>query len=398
MSKRKNYSNKDKKEKEVIEKVNAEIIENPEPEVNQVIEEIVIEPEEKKIFCKYAIPIYANTDETDHAFMSFLCRDSDDNLFILNKAYNAPNEEDKLAYECLPFAEYETDHISRKLEYKWLISYLPRYTTTLNFFVDDDFRKNENPKVYINGIKRGESEKTKIEMNLDIFASLLFLDTYPASDCESDHDLDLATINGALDHPDPCKFFVVDNLEILSIVEAKVEPEKPTFMDKIKSIFSKEEEVPNTNIAMVLKLESSSGDEKETLQLLISFDIGVELNKEKFRGKTVSNIEKEYFVDKDQYVSTLMVPDTKLHGVDKTYMVIRAVNKDKNSIIILLDTIQQQSINNKINGYWKSYFGVNFLQLICNKCLRVWTTLRQMFSRFLTDKKYLYKEKGADPC
>lgn len=314
----------------------------------------VPDPEkDNTITCINIAPVYSkiverkDKDNEKIAIMYYLCIDSFGQLFTINKAFNINSEEEQLDFECLPFAEFDTDHFTRKIQNRWLSIHLPRYTSDLKFYIDDI----NNPCVYIYGIKANDGNKFKIILKNDVFASLLFLDDYPLNDgVESDHDLDFAISNGAV----PCKyepdFFIVDDLDIISMADATIRPTPSNIIEKIKNKFSRYELV-STNIALITKLYSFSKDNKESIQLLTPFDVGVVYDDSKYKGTTVDNIEDGYFVDGDQYVSNLIVIDARIYGIDKSYMIIRATNKNKQPKIILFDDNMKNILNNKINEY-----------------------------------------------
>lgn len=334
-------------------------VDNIELEVDSTDNNVVIDLD-PEIYCSHAFPIYTHIIKAENSniiAMSYLCRDGDDNLFILNRAYTVPEdaEEDILAFECLPFAEYETDHITRKLQFKWLNNYLPHYTTNMKFYVDPYFTKNNSSAVYTYAVDSKDNKKIKVTMPLEVYVSILFLDKYAETDCDSDHDLDLAIVNGAIDHTEDASFFIVDDVDIVSMIDATVQKEESSnILEKIKSKFTSKEELVqnNTNVAMVLKISRTNSEgNKETVQLLSAFDIGKTFDKSKFKGKTVDNIQDEYFKDGDQYSSTLIISEAKLYGVDKTYMVIRGVNNNKKSYIFLFDTLVIEDIKNKMDKF-----------------------------------------------
>ena len=306
--------------------------------------------EERVIICKNIIPFNSSIIESKTengptvAVISYICKDDRDELFVINRAYNINGEEQKLAFECLPFAEFDTDYISRKIEVKWLNSSLPHYTTNFQFYMDEN-----NNSIYTYAIKSSDRKKYKINISNEIFMSILYIDKHPIVDDDNDHDLSLAVLNGAKTFNKDSEFYIVNRADVIAIADATYREAPETFIDKIKAKFAKEELV-STNVAVKLQLFNYAKPD-ESLQLLAPFDVGVVFDDAKFKGKTIDNLEENYFEDRDQYISNLIVMDAKIYGIDKSYMIIRAINKNKESKIFLIDNVVKEQINNKINEY-----------------------------------------------
>ena len=320
-----------------------------------------IKPDEDILLCKGAVPLYVSIVEKKDdkgevvdtiAVTTYLCKGDKEPLFVMNRVYSCKDELERASFECLPYAQYETDFVSRKIEANWIKKDLNSYTTNFQFYLPEGFEKEKSPIVYTYGIAISDKHKQKIVMNIDTFSSLLFLDKYPVTDAsDNDHDLATAVVNSANIKDVNTELFVPTDLKILSIADATIQDEPLGFIEKLKAKFSKYEKV-STNIAAVVKFEKplTNGD-KEYNTLLMGLDIGVVFDNDKFKGKTIEDIENSYFTDIDEYVSSFMIPDTKIYGIDKEYTVIRATNKNKDIKVFLLDKSISEEINNKINDF-----------------------------------------------
>ena len=170
-------------------------------------------------------------------------------------------------------------------------------------------------------------------------------------DSDNEHDLSLAISNSAkpLEPEKDAKFYKINKIEILEMADATYHEEPTGFFTKLKNKFSRNELV-STDIAVKFRLYNYNNPE-ESIQLLAPFDVGVVFDDEKYKGTTLESIQENYLKDADQYVANLTVFEAKLYGVDKTYMIIRGENKNKEVKLFLIDDILKEQINTMINNY-----------------------------------------------
>lgn len=313
------------------------------------------EPEEEFILIKTATPYNATIAESNGkkvATVAYLCRDTNDKLFVLNRNFILDNEEDEDAINLLPFAaDDEFDFASRKIVTHSLNAYLDAYISDFKFTVDTGYEKDPNPLVWLMGTNLKTRTEMKIKMPADIFACIGFIDSYIFEGIINDHDLTLATVAGSKVLDTPAEFFLVDKIDsIVAMAGAEVEAPQEK---GIKGLFSKHKKIQHsTTIGVVLKLlKYISNDEKEIAFALVPFDMGVEYEASKFRGKTIDDIQSTYYGDADQYVSTLLINSIRLYGVDKEYMVIRGKTKDMKVRLFLLDASLQEELKHLIEVY-----------------------------------------------
>ena len=303
------------------------------------------------ITCKNAVPIDSSVVRKEGektqtvANVTYLCRDEFNGLFIISRVFCVNDELEELAFESLPFSSFDSDCITQKIERYWLNCHLPRYTTNFQFYSTDDYSQ-----IYTYGIRASTGKKYKIKMSNEVFMGLLYLDKYPLEDdSDNEHDLSLAILNTSKALKQDAEFYKINKVEILEMADATCQEEPTTFFDKLKNKFSRNELV-STDIAVKFRLYNYNNPE-ESIQLLAPFDVGVVFDDEKYKGTTLESIQENYLKDADQYVANLTVFEAKLYGVDKTYMIIRGENKNKEVKLFLIDDILKEQINTMINNY-----------------------------------------------
>ena len=304
------------------------------------------------------ITTYKNKNAgTYFATMNFLCTiDTDDiktypnKLAIICKNYIAKNEEDVEICEIMPFF-IDDEFISRKICDHLMFENIPRIITEFDFNVAY-LASGESDSVNFKGhllteyMIPDQKDDILMDVSLEQFASLAFIDSYIVNGDMNEYDLSLATAVGSKIPDKDSKFFVVD--DIVSIVSmCKAEKKSKNIF---KNIFNKKER--NTSIGLVFKaMRYKNANEKETVSLLTPFNLEVSLPDKKFKGDTVESLEEKYYGDADQYVSTLLVENIRLQGVDKEYMLIRGKNKNMDVYVFLLDI----SITDKLTKLIEEY-------------------------------------------
>lgn len=347
-----------------IEKVDGDIIP---PDNLQVINDIppintdenieTVEPEIPSFDCMTVTPYnIAFTESGDRTIptLFFLCKDRDGKLFLLAKNYTVNSEDELDRIKSIPFAEdKELDHVSKILMNSILRTGLDVYATNMEFSIDTTcWNKMPNPIVSLKVLNNKSKTDAIIHMSAETYSVLAFIDSYILEDIESEHDLSLATIVGSRATEGNVDFFLVDKIDsIISMAPAEV-PVPRKGLGKLIDKISPRKNVYDTSVGLVLKLNKFiSNDEKEVVSLLIPFDIGVEFDIDKFRGKTIEEIQNEYYGDADQYVCTFMINKSRILGVDKEYLVVRGKNKDKRIRIFLFDASIQEELRHLINNY-----------------------------------------------
>lgn len=311
----------------------------------------------KSITIKTATPFIINTNKSpnsgkDIATLTFLCVLEDENIITISRNYILDTEDDKDAVECIDF-HADNEFVNNKICYNFIAKYLPAYFSTFKFKVDDlsDYGNKHN-LVTLECINITDKSKTvEFRMNTEIFCSMAFIDDYIFNgEIENEHDLQLATVVSSKINND-IEFFVVEEINnIISMVSTK---KKPKGLDIIKDIFNNES---HTGIGVVFRVtrtqkNDNKEDYKETVSLLMPFDIGEELDKSKFKGDTVESLEQNYYGDADQYVGTLLIDEWHLEGVDKSYMIIRGKTKNGTTRVFLLDSAIKEDLIHKIKEY-----------------------------------------------
>ena len=353
---------------EVVNGKAIEVTDNEESEEEEVASEEVydnvygtkqFDPKEAiaaDIFIKTITPYkitFKKKDERDIAIIIFLCRDDNDNLFIIDRNIPVKNEDHLSDLECIPFAEdKDYDFVNDNICTNLLLGHLDNYVCDMKFDISKEDMKSSDP-VLKTTLTNVHTRETKVAaIGADTYAALTFIDSYIAEDIINEHDLALAVVAGSKENT-KAEFYVVDSVDkIVAMAPAVVDlKKKKNFIEKLAGIFKDDVDDHPTSVGMVLKVSRIVGTEREVVQLLTPFDIGVEFEEDKFKGNTISSIEENYYGDADQYVTTLTINSAKIEGVDKTYMIIRAKSKTGDVKLFLLDSSVQKELQDKINEY-----------------------------------------------
>lgn len=306
---------------------------------------------------KTVTPFVINSREKGNemvATITFLCINGEDELLTINRNYMLSKEEDELL-QSIPFhvgSMFSNAIICEQI----ILNNLPCYISDFKFEVEDI----HNNEVFLDCVETRKNTERRFKFNSEVYAALNFVDDYIfKEDIDNDYDLRLAIAIGSKVNEN-VEFFLVDNIE--SIVSMVSTDKAPTgFIEKIKSIFVKRE--PTTNIGLVFrvartvdkKYEENDAtiikQEKEVVSILTPFDIGVVFDSDKFKGDTIEQLQEKYYGDSDQYVSTLIVDEARLHGIDKEYMMIRGKTKDGITRIFLLDSTMRENLIHMIKSY-----------------------------------------------
>lgn len=311
------------------------------------------ENKEEYLILKTATPYNAtvmNAYGKEVGTIYFLCKDGNDKLFILMRNFILNGEEDMMTIWSLPFYhDYDEEFASGKIVNSLLNQCLDTYVTSMEFSVDNEFKKVSNPSVYLKASNVSTKEEVNIKMTADIFSCMAFIDSYVFDGVDNEHDLTLATVAGSKVLDTNIEFFVVDKIEsIVSMAPAEVHVKRKGFA----KLFGTKNKKYDTTLGIVLKVSKYiSNDEREIAHILTPFDVGVEYDESKFRGNTIDKIQSDYYGDADQYVGTLMITKVRLLGVDKEYMIIRGKTKDKRVKLFLFDSAAQQELKFLIDSY-----------------------------------------------
>lgn len=296
----------------------------------------------------FNLSIAKSAEGKEIATLAYLCKDKDSKLFIVGRNFIVDSEEDREILATIPFAEdVNADFASKIICNHMFMQNMDVYVADMNFRVDEDFAKSEDPIVHVSGIDVKTKEIINIDMTAEVFSCIAYIDSYVFEDLTNDHDLTLASVAGSKETENPSRFFVVDTLESIVAMAPAVVPK--TGIEKIKHLFSKE---TSSTVGVIAKFNRFvSKDDKETATILCPLDVGKVYPDSKFKGKTIADIENTYFTDADQYVATLIVQNIRLLGVDKEYMMIRGKTKDKKVNIFLLDSSVKEQLEYKIEEF-----------------------------------------------
>jgi hypothetical protein len=298
------------------------------------------------------------------ALMIYLCRDTSERLFMINHAMYIENDEDRERIKDLPFSD-DKDFVSSKVAVRELNTYLDRYITDMKFYLfteltPDAINSNKSNEVYFYGRRLGSpSDVYKFIIPINIYSTMSFIDSCVYNRTETEHDIALATLSSSKELSSSMSFFYATDIESIESMASADITRTYSWFERFKLRFSKEERDPVTTIGLVFKTSREEKDCKEVATILIPFDVSVEFDESKYRGKTITDIQNEFFKDSDQYVSTFSVDKSILYYRNKEkniieskeFMIIRGKTKDKMYYLFLLDSSMQNKLLEKINEY-----------------------------------------------
>lgn len=327
-------------------------------EMNNIpTDDVTSDPVEKtEINIKTITPLDITTHEDDEkklyfATLNLLATTSDDTMIIVSKNYYA-NDSLDLEFARLNPLSVEDQFCNRNITDHVLFANLPRILTELEFSVDEDYATNDNPVVSCLGRRidienpvSADDTDTKLEFTVEAYAAVAFLDDYIMNGDSNEYNLSMATCVGSKYPDEPVTFFKTDDItSIATMCRAEKKDTNP-----FKKLFHREK---NTSIGLVINCMRYKPDKSiETVSLLTTFDIGKDYPDSKFKGDTIDVIQDKYYGDADQFVSTLTVEDTRLLGVDKQFMMVRAKNKNHKVYVFLLDVSATEKITKLIEAY-----------------------------------------------
>ena len=327
-------------------------------EMNNIpTDDVTPDPVEKtEINIKTITPLDITTHEDDEkklyfATLNLLATTSDDNMIIVSKNYYA-NDSLDLEFARLNPLSVEDQFCNRNITDHVLFANLPRILTELEFSVDEDYATNENPivsclgrRIDIENPVSADHTDTKLEFTAEAYSAVTFLDDYIMDGDSNEYNLSMATCVGSKYPDEPVTFFKTDDItSIATMCRAEKKDTNP-----FKKLFHREK---NTSIGLVINCMRYKPDKSiETVSLLTTFDIGKDYPDSKFKGDTIDTIQDKYYGDADQFVSTLTIEDTRLLGVDKQFMMVRAKNKNHKVYVFLLDVSATEKITKLIEAY-----------------------------------------------
>lgn len=272
--------------------------------------------------------------------LKLLCKDISGKLIVLVRNYGLESREELEAISALPMFE-DNYFINTKIAADLLINALNTYSTEFDFTCNN--LTVDNPEIYLTGksINGGDIE-TRFYITTDIYSAINYIDYYIFASISNEHDLCLATGVG-YQAPSFSPIFIVDKIEkIVNIAPVDNKAKKKSFKKKDTS----------TAVGVIAKVSRFvSTTEREVAQVLIPLVLDKKFDKNKFKGKTMTDVMQSYCVDSDQYISTLYAPDSRILGVDKEYTMIRGENKDHNTKIFLLDASTLEELDQMIGEF-----------------------------------------------
>lgn len=321
--------------------VSPEPVESDDTATNEMIitDEVVEDQTANHITMKTSslMTIYRKEDSTI-ATVYFLCKDINDKLFVLAKNYQAETREDIKSLDNIVGSESELWY-NNKLTHRMIMNTLNCYNTDFDFGEQSDFKTNFDPYISITASKSDTNEEYNISMPSEQFACIAYIDNYIIAGKNNEHDFNIACSGMFSESIPPAQFAVVENIESIVYMTEAVK------VSKFKKIGSKE------SLAVVMKVSYFIGNERQVNYILTPWYTDKKYNKSKFKGKTIKDIENDFYKDADQYNANLKVDELRLNNIDKEYMMLHGVNKEGQVKIFLLDSSVKEELINKIEVF-----------------------------------------------
>lgn len=275
---------------------------------------------------KTATPLSINESDDNDYILELLCTNKNDDKFIINTIFQSDEDEaelDKEYLSCLPMFE-QSQFVSNVLAHKIIENSLTTYVTDFVFEYKEDELSSDIKTFYFKAYEKDSGSSCTFEVNVELYSAIRYYLSYILTKDYNLRTLASACLVGANN----------ENTEL-----------KITMIKSIDNIVNLAKIDKSGNVAIVVQCTDES-DEKYLL--LTSFNLGYNLSRRKTKGCTVKRIENYFLSDKDQFMNIYSF-DTSFKKNGKSYIVIRAVNNDKEYKLFMLNRINQEKIIELIN-------------------------------------------------
>ena len=282
----------------------------------------------------YSIDIL-DKDGKAMVLLTILAIDDDNLLYLINRTYFAENKEEIERIKAMPFYTSEDFNSVKTSQY-----ILSKGCTVLQ--TNFEFYSTEDPdKFCIYALNLDDnSTKVHISMNTNIMSCLAFFDLYVFKTITGLHSLNCACVAGINREGEENTDILIPDTEENLLCMAPVIQKKKLFTNSETS-----------EVIVAFKLIKFEGEERTGYTLLTPFNIGVNFPINKFKNHTVKEIQDTYFGDSDQYMSEYIVGSVHVFGMDKEFLMIVAVNKNKDRKLFMLSGDVQALMIDKITDY-----------------------------------------------
>lgn len=251
----------------------------------------------------------------------WLCRARSGKFFTLGNTY-IPEDKHELEDAAIfsPVNE-ENMFLGTKAAYSMIKQKFENYLTDMQFCSTGD-KLESSEELILDAVlihEDNKKEAVRFFVPMEIFASMSFTDDYVFNSEVDDDTLELASVSGiSNDTSEPFEVLRIEGIVSITVTKGN-------------------------NVVVVLRV--SNGDHQEIL--MTSFNLGVKLNSGLFSKNKVKKLEKSYMEDADEYI-TLFQFNMRLKDKEKSYMVIKARNKNNKKKLFFLDKAIQKELENMI--------------------------------------------------
>lgn len=252
-------------------------------------------------------------------------------LGTLSVNYILSGDEDIAKLQKLPFFnpdKYFSDLFSAHM----IVDKLPKYVCDNEFEIENI----NDPKTTISmegfniSNMDSKSDIVRIEMSIDVFSTIKFIDEYMQEDVINNHDLLISLLSTTKES----KLFVVNEIPWL------------LGLSRINH--------KSTSVAVAFRAHTSRNSLTteyidNPISILMPIDLKIKFRRRKFKDKLNTVLDK-FLEDDDQYLNSFIFY-ARFKNIDKEYLCIKAFNKNEESKLILLDSAATKRLKKLIMDY-----------------------------------------------
>lgn len=277
-------------------------------------------------------------NDTNVASLVFLCtadkiKDGDykgKELFTLIHNYIVEDDNEDMMVRETPF-HTENNYFSKHMSENMIMQNCKSFITDLRYF-------SSNTGFYMYAVENKEKSIAKLNLPINVFSSIAFIDQYITENINNKYDLEMAIIFG-FNFDESNSLFMVDTIGS-PIVMCEAQQEK-------KHLLKKE----NSNVAFIVPLYHFINKYiQEKIKLLTCLEADTVFDKSKYKGATMNDVNKSFNGEDDQYIGNFMT-NIKFVNTNKEYLLIKASNRKKQSLLIMLDNDMQDMLVKVVNEY-----------------------------------------------
>ena len=276
------------------------------------------------------------------ARITWLCKDVTNTLFCLTSTYVAEDDVDEefLVSSPLLADRYYTNY---SLTADILMSSLDHFLTDMDFKFKypDNIHKTNETEIYCQAFDKSETDDPnndklhKIMVSPEVYSTLSFVDHYMLDSIINTADLYSALVFGA-DETNNTFIFDADKVEVLDVAVVKNKHSK------------------NKGLAVKLKARHTGKYESEIeLLALVQLEKGKKVLNSNIKKNSINKLGEDYLSsNENHFIQRFMFEDnvSSDNEVNGKYLFIKAVNINKDGILVALNDKVQEEMTDQIDA------------------------------------------------